>query len=754
MNKSMEKVSSDKGEALKNLYYSFLTGINNFKATAPREFLDNIGLDYQKLHLGFNSGQFHHRKSDEFKAPYIELGVLKVSDAPTREKDMVGYKVFGDYGVIFPLKDEADSIVNMYAYRIKLQTPKGEYLNDSGLYPTYPNKRSTRLILTDNVLDAASILQSDTLENRDAVIALNDGELTENIKSAIQNLVELEQVIILSTTENSKLEEDIKQLNPVPVSSVQIPEASLNEFFQLYNSDGIVKLLEEAKPEQLEGFQCISDREFYYKGDEVNYLICGIVSQNPTLLEMDFEIETNRNNEVLKEKLDLLNEKKTSEKIYFWTENQDLNYSQMVLELQEIKKELETVRRSQNKETTKRGFSTKQDKLAKQILRSDNLFKELNELIGKAGIVGEEKSRLLLFIIASSYKFKYNLHAIIHAEDITTGSELVSKIAELLPENEQYLIDLTTSRSFRYYGNSAINNKLIVIPDYSGVTSSRSIGDLKRLQAKGSIINDAPVKGKDGFLNTVKQTVNGHCSSIGACSKSKKHFEGEPRTVLVSMDTSPEQNQKLMEYDCLLMAGQIDLKAQDEAKELLQYVIRNIHSLEVVNPYATALMLPTKIRNTRMLTMQLNQFVSLITLFNQHKREKDKHGRVIATTEDNQTGIDLFLDALMLNIDELDAGTREFFDSLKKLMMASPNKEKTKLTSLEIQKELGLSKSHANRFLSTLVHFEYVKREGHRNTGFTYMVKNWDELSSIKKLIQQKLGDQTDPNQNGSPQAA
>lgn len=753
MNKSMEKTSSDKGEALKNLYQSFITGINNSKATAPREFLENIELNYQKLHLGFNSGQFHHRKSKEFKAPFIQLGVLKVSDAPTREKDMIGYTVFGDYGVIFPLKDEVGNIVNMYAYRIKLQNPKGEYLNESGLYPAYPNKRTTRLILTENILDAATLIQSDTLENRDAVIALKDGELTQDIKTAIENLVELEQVIILSTKENSKLEEDIKQLNPVPVGTVQIPEETLNEFWQLYDADAILKLLDETKPNQLEGFQCISDREFYYKGDEVSYLIRGVISQNPTLLEMDFEIEADRNNEVLKEKLDLLDEKKNNEKIYFWTENQDLNYSQVMLELQEIKSELETVRRSQTNQEKKRGFSTKQDKRAKQLLRSNNLFKELNELLGKAGIIGENKSRLLLFIIASSYKFKYNLHAIVHAEDIITGRELISKVAEFVPEIEQYLIDLTTARSFRYYNNSAIDNKLIVIPDYSGVTSSRSIGDLKRLQAKGSIINDAPVKGSDGFLNTIKQTVNGHCSSIGACSKSKKHFECEPRTVLVRMDTSSSQMQKLMEHDCLLMSGQIDLKAQDEAKELLQYVIRNIHSLEVVNPHATALMLPTKIRNARMLTMQLNQFVSLITLFNQHKREKDKHGRVIATTEDNQTGIDLFLDALMLNIDELDAGTREFFDALKKLMMASPNKEKTKLTSLEVQKELVLSKSHANRFLSTLVHFEYVKREGHRNTGYTYMVKNWDELSSIKKLIQQKLGDSTDPNQNGSPQA-
>ena len=95
MDKAIHKISPDKGEVLKNLHQSFITGINNFKATAPREFLEKIGLGFQKLHLGFNSGQFHHRKDDAFKAPFIELGVLTKSDAPVREPGMIGYSTFG-----------------------------------------------------------------------------------------------------------------------------------------------------------------------------------------------------------------------------------------------------------------------------------------------------------------------------------------------------------------------------------------------------------------------------------------------------------------------------------------------------------------------------------------------------------------------------------------------------------------------------------------------------------------------------------
>lgn len=751
----MENVSPDKGETLKSLYQSFIMGINNGKATAPRDFLDSIGLDFQKLHLGFNSGQFHHRKEESFKKPFIELGILTKSDAPVREKGMIGYSVFGDYGIIFPLKDKNGNITNFYAHRFKIQVPKGEYLNNEGIYPSFPSQRTTRLFLTENIIDSATLIQSDLLENRDSVLALKDGQLTEDIRQAIRELTELEQILVLSTKENKALLKELGKLSIATIQTILIPESSsLNDFWLTYSSNGIEQLLNEIKPQYLKGFQQVSETEFFFLGKEVSYHIYGTISQNPTLLEMDFVIESLNGGKVLKKRLDLINENQTHEKLYFWTENTDLNCSQMMLELDEIKTELEKVRRNQVKGKTEKGFSNKLDKEAKQLLISDNLFESLNELIGKAGIVGNEKSRLLLYLIASSYKFKYNLHAVVHSEDITIGSEFVTKIARLIPETEQYFIDITSSRTFRYYGNSKINDKLILIPDYSGVTSSKAINDLKRLQAKGQIISDAPTKGDNGEVVTNRTEVNGHSSSIGACRNSKKYFEGEPRTVLVSMDNSTEQMQRLMEYDCLDMMGQLDEKSEQYAKELLQYVIQNVHSFEVINPHAEALMLPINVKNARMLTLQLNYFVSLIALFRQYQREKDKQGRVIATKEDIQTGVNLFLDALMATIDELDAGTRQFFDKLKACILNCPTKKETKLSSLDIQKVMNISKSHANRFLSTLIDCEYIKKEGFKNTGFTYTVTNWDELNSIKTQIQNKLGGSCDPNQYGSPEAA
>lgn len=182
---------------LETLFQSFETGIRSSKAINTKEYLRNIGLDYAELRIGFNSGQFHHRETQEFKNDFEALGMLKKSDAGVRKEDLTAYTVFGRDGLIFPLVDKKNRIVNYFALRFKLETPKEEYLNSEGIYPAYPSPLTKRLYLTPTVIDCASLMQSKTLENREAVIALQNGELLPQHLEAIKALHELEEIIII-----------------------------------------------------------------------------------------------------------------------------------------------------------------------------------------------------------------------------------------------------------------------------------------------------------------------------------------------------------------------------------------------------------------------------------------------------------------------------------------------------------------------------------------------------------------------------
>jgi len=182
---------------LQRLWESFNTGIRSIKAVKPKQYLQDKGLDYQQLNIGFCSGQFHHRKDDAWRKPYIDLGILTPSDAPVNHKDRKAYTCFGTYSVVFPLKDAAGKIVNLFAIRIKMATEKEEYLNTFGVYPCYPPPLTRKLFIASTVMDAASIVQANVLDSREAVIALHDGKWLPQHSNIIQDLEMLEEVILL-----------------------------------------------------------------------------------------------------------------------------------------------------------------------------------------------------------------------------------------------------------------------------------------------------------------------------------------------------------------------------------------------------------------------------------------------------------------------------------------------------------------------------------------------------------------------------
>ena len=182
---------------LERLFDSFCTGIRSKKAVKPKQYLQAHGLEYHKLNIGFNSGQFHHRKDDVWRQPYIDMGILTPSDALVNRPELKAYTCFGTYGVVFPLKDPTGKVVNLFAIRINLETEKEEYLNEEGIYPEYPSPLTRTLFITPTVMEAASILQSGTLEGKEAVMALQDGKWLPQHDQAIKDLDRLEHVILL-----------------------------------------------------------------------------------------------------------------------------------------------------------------------------------------------------------------------------------------------------------------------------------------------------------------------------------------------------------------------------------------------------------------------------------------------------------------------------------------------------------------------------------------------------------------------------
>ena len=183
---------------LLSLVYSYASnGLRVGKSKQAREWLKQKQLNAEQTMACFNSGQLHHRKEKEFKEALERIGFMKKSNAGVN-CDTIPYTVFGNFSVMFPLRNAKNDIVNFYS--VGLKNSKTAFLNHHGLYPAYPHDQTKKLFVVDSVLDAATLLESKILDNREAVLTLYDGLLLEQHIEVLQSLKYLTEVVQIKTT--------------------------------------------------------------------------------------------------------------------------------------------------------------------------------------------------------------------------------------------------------------------------------------------------------------------------------------------------------------------------------------------------------------------------------------------------------------------------------------------------------------------------------------------------------------------------
>ena len=102
-------------QELLELVYSYASnGLRVGKSKQAREWLRLKKLSMETTQACFNSGQLHHRKETEFKEALERIGFMKVSNHASN-CESIPYTVFGNFSVMFPLRNELNQIVNFYA---------------------------------------------------------------------------------------------------------------------------------------------------------------------------------------------------------------------------------------------------------------------------------------------------------------------------------------------------------------------------------------------------------------------------------------------------------------------------------------------------------------------------------------------------------------------------------------------------------------------------------------------------------------
>ena len=133
--------------------------------------------------------------------------------------------------------------------------------NRSGIYPHYPNPQTHKLILTEAIIDAASLLQIKNIaENYSIIACFGTNGLNEEISQAIQEWCHSEQseeskeIIFCFDNDEAgkkaveKYSKDFIKNDPkLKISTVELPCKDVNETLQLHDESIFTQLLEERK---------------------------------------------------------------------------------------------------------------------------------------------------------------------------------------------------------------------------------------------------------------------------------------------------------------------------------------------------------------------------------------------------------------------------------------------------------------------------------------------------------------------------
>ena len=383
-----------------------------------------------------------------------------------------------------------------------------------------------------------------------------------------------------------------------------------------------------------------------------------------------------------------------------------------------------------------------------EFLKSKELIQKFNNLVGKAGITGEETNRILLFVIASSYKMPDTLHALIQGSSGSGKTRLLKIISDLMPPEDVKKYTRVTDNSFYNQDEYFFVNKLVCFEDMDGLKEDAQLA-VRELQSNEILRTSTSLKDKNGSITGGERIVRGPIASLSCTTNGEMYEDNVSRSFLIAVDESKEQTIKIINYQNQRAAGGINKEDEKRIANFVQNCMRLLQPYEVINLYATKIKLPDEAHKIRRLNELYQSFVRQITLLNQYQRKRDRQGRLITQKEDLQTACDILFESILLKVDELDGSLRQFFEELKAYIIKKKNKENNNqsssddFTQREIRQALNISKAQCSRNMGRLRAMEYISSTYSNNQRkVKYKIDYWDNYAKLRAKIKDDLNNQ------------
>jgi predicted transcriptional regulator len=444
----------------------------------------------------------------------------------------------------------------------------------------------------------------------------------------------------------------------------------------------------------------------------------------------------------LNHNLDLYNDVQVEKLIRKAAERLEVGTLQITKSIADITRQLELYRLQQleelqtKDEKQKKILTPDEREAAINFLMQPNLMQRTNDSIGKAGVIGENYNRLLMYVIFTSRKRETPLHIISFGSSGAGKSHLQEKVAELIPEEDKVPSTSFTTNALYYMGEYNLQHKLILIEDMDGAETVMYA--LRELISKKQIIRLVPQKDSKGVTKTMMFKVNGPVTVAGCTTQERIYEDNANRSFLIYIDESKAQDENIMQYQRKKSAGTINTQEEQATRELLKNSQRLLQPVQIRNPFAEQLQIPAEVFKPRRTNAHYLQFIEAVTFYHQYQREKHTDtvtGEVFiqTTLEDISEANKLMKEILLRKADELSGAARNYFEQLKVLLQ---QQKQSTFTNKEIRKQLRLPGTTVRRYHNELLQNGYIKlQDSKKKKGYLFEIVSYEEYNQLQNKI-------------------
>ena len=227
------------------------------RSKPAQEYCRKRNLNPNKLNIGFNGTRLLDSWNDKLKVSAAGTGLIT--------KTANGYSQQFRNCITFELQNRQGQPVSIYGRHIEETSQrKHVYLpgKHEGLYPCYPNPMTERLILTESIIDAATLrqaqggLRTGVLSGVEVLACYGTNGFTEEHREAIKELKNLKEIILFfdgddpGTKAITRISEELRELrNNITISYIETPkDEDINSLSAGHEPELFTHLIETRKP--------------------------------------------------------------------------------------------------------------------------------------------------------------------------------------------------------------------------------------------------------------------------------------------------------------------------------------------------------------------------------------------------------------------------------------------------------------------------------------------------------------------------